>query len=48
MVRKGEHKNVFAYSVQTACDKNGWILGYSVNPGNQSMTAGHLNPCMIR
>ena len=33
--RKGEHKNVFAYSVQTACDKNGWILGYSVNPGNQ-------------
>lgn len=21
--RKGEHKNVFAYSVQTACDKNG-------------------------
>lgn len=27
--------NVFAYSVQTACDKNGWILGYSVNPGNQ-------------
>lgn len=33
--RKGEHKNVFAYSVQTACDRNGWILGYSVNPGNQ-------------
>lgn len=33
--RRGEHKNVFAYSVQTACDKNGWILGYSVNPGNQ-------------
>ena len=33
--RKGEHKNIFAYSVQTACDKNGWILGYSVNPGNQ-------------
>lgn len=21
--------------MQTACDKNGWILGYSVNPGNQ-------------
>lgn len=32
---KGEHKEVFAYSVQTACDKHGWILGYTVNPGNQ-------------
>ena len=32
--RKGEHKNVFAYTVQTACDKNGWILGYSIHPGN--------------
>ncbi len=32
--RKGEHKNVFAYAVQTACDKNGWIPGYSVHPGN--------------
>lgn len=32
--RKGEHKNVFAYGIQTACDKNGWILGYTVNPGN--------------
>ena len=32
--RKGEHKHVFAYSVQTACDKNGWILGYTVSPGN--------------
>lgn len=32
--RKGEHKNVFAYAVETACDKNGWILGYTVNPGN--------------
>lgn len=31
---KGEHKNVFAYGIETACDKNGWILGYSVNPGN--------------
>ena len=31
---KGEHKQVFAYSVQTACDKNGWILGYTINPGN--------------
>ena len=32
--RKGEHKHVFAYSVETACDKHGWILGYTVNPGN--------------
>ncbi len=23
---KGEHKNVFAYGIETACDKNGWIL----------------------
>ena len=22
------------YTVQTACDKNGWILGYSIHPGN--------------
>lgn len=33
--RKGEHRNVFAYAIETACDKNGWILGYTVNPGNQ-------------
>lgn len=32
---KGEHKQVFAYSVQTACDKHGWVLGYTVNPGNE-------------
>lgn len=32
---KGEHKEVFAYSVQAACDENGWILGYSINPGNE-------------
>lgn len=31
---KGEHKSVFAYGVQTACDKNGWVLGFTVNPGN--------------
>ena len=34
--RKGEHKNVFAYSVQTACDINGVVLGYSVHPGNEN------------
>lgn len=33
--RKGEHKQVFAYAVETACDKHGWILGYTVSPGNQ-------------
>ena len=33
--RKGEHKNVFAYSVQTACDIGGIVLGYSVHPGNE-------------
>lgn len=31
---KGEHKQVFAYGVQTACDCNGWVLGYTVHPGN--------------
>lgn len=31
---KGEHKQVFAYSVETACDKHGWVLGFSVAPGN--------------
>ena len=34
--RKGEHKNVFAHSIQTACDENGVILGYSVHPGNEN------------
>ena len=32
---KGEHKSVFAYAVETACEKNGWILGYTVHPGNE-------------
>ena len=32
---KGEHKSVFAYAVETACDSHGWILGYSVHPGNE-------------
>ena len=31
---KGEHKQVFAYAVETACDKFGWILDYTVHPGN--------------
>ncbi len=25
----GEHKQVFAYGIQTICDRNGWILGYT-------------------
>ncbi|OTO22233.1 hypothetical protein A5816_002905 [Enterococcus sp. 3G1_DIV0629] len=29
-IRKSEHKEVFAYSAQVACDKNGWILGYTI------------------
>ena len=33
--RKGEQKHVFAYAVETACDKHGWILGYTVHPGNE-------------
>lgn len=31
---KGEHKEVFAYNVQVACDNHGWALGYSVEAGN--------------
>ena len=31
---KGDHKQVFAYAVETACDKHGWILDYTVSPGN--------------
>ncbi len=34
-LRKGEHKHVFAYGIETACDKNGWILDFTVNPGNE-------------
>lgn len=36
---KGEHKEVFAYCAETACDRNGWILGYTVHPGNQHDSA---------
>lgn len=31
---KGEHKKCLAYTAQTACDKNGYILGITVNAGN--------------
>lgn len=35
LFHKGEHKQVFAYVSQTACDKHGWILGYSIHKGNE-------------
>lgn len=34
LFHKGEHKKVFAYSANTACDKNNYILGFHVTPGN--------------
>lgn len=32
---KGDHEEVFAYSVETACDIHGWITDYSIHPGNE-------------
>ena len=32
---KGEHKEEFAYAVEAACDKHGWIVAYSIHPGNE-------------
>ncbi|PKK39077.1 Mobile element protein [Clostridiaceae bacterium JG1575] len=34
LFHKGEHKEVFAYNVQTACDKKAYGLEYKVHPGN--------------
>lgn len=31
---KGEHERCFAYSSQTACDKNGFVLGFELVAGN--------------
>ena len=31
---KGEHKEVFAYNAQVACDKHGWALAYTIEGGN--------------
>ncbi len=31
---KGEHKKVFAYSANTACDRNNFVLGFVLTPGN--------------
>lgn len=56
MFHKGEHKKEFAYVTQTACDKNGWILDYTIHPGNQHDSRTfktlydkikELNPTMI-
>lgn len=32
---KGDHKEDFAYSIETACDSHGWLLGFTVHPGNE-------------
>jgi len=34
LFHKGEHKKVFAYSANTACDKNNFILGFNLASGN--------------
>ena len=34
LFHKGEHKKCFAYSAQTGCDKNGYVMDVTVNPGN--------------
>lgn len=31
---KGEHKKCLAYTAQTACDKHGYVVDVTVNPGN--------------
>lgn len=36
---KGDHKEVFAYCVESACDRHGWMLGYTVHPGNEHDSA---------
>lgn len=35
MFHKGEHKKDLAYVTQTACDRYGWVLAYSIHPGNE-------------
>ena len=39
---KGEHERQFAYTAQVACDKNGWALGFDLNPGNMHDSAAFL------
>ena len=42
MFHKGEKERQLAYSVQTACDKNGWIVGCKTNPGNVNDNNGGI------
>ena len=34
LFHKGEHKKVFAYTANVACDKNNFILDFEIAPGN--------------
>lgn len=34
LFHKGEHKKCFAYNASTACDKNNFVVGVKVKPGN--------------
>lgn len=34
VLHKGEHKKCFAYTAQTGCDKNEYVMDVTVNPGN--------------
>ncbi len=45
--RKGEHKHVFAYAVETACDEHGWVLDI-VFILEMNMTAEHFKQSMKR
>jgi transposase len=36
LFHKGEHKKVFEYTANTACDKHNYILGFEVAPGNRN------------
>ena len=56
MFVKGEHKRDFAYMAQTACDRNGFVLGYDVAAGNVHDSTSFpalyqqlkpLNPCIL-
>lgn len=41
---KGEYKKCFAYTAQTGCDKNGYVMDVTVNPG-KFLTVWHLTDC---
>ena len=45
LFHKGEHKKVFAYTANTACDKNNYILGFELTPG-MSMIQFHFGEYM--